>query len=129
MRRVLAWLFGARRTYAERVACQWKSEALEVLKRLGRAEKALVRERIKIDGSFRRFEKLVARMETEIKQAESTIAKYDHAEEALTNQIRILSEVDLPNYATSNEAMRQMVQTLIALDVSRQAIVMDKKER
>jgi len=128
--KIIDWLLGRRKSSAEKIAMQWKRDALYVMRQLQKELKRLEKVESKfnelclmIDEERREVTEVIDSAKERAELLQSVLNKYDHAEEGLNNELEILKKVLIPGLTLANEQFRQQVETMITMDVARQVAV------
>ncbi len=131
LKRLWFWWMEKRWSEARKHSSQWKREALMCLRGLQRVEKKLKSARSDFDqkcGDAERkigharssYESVVNEVESRVKEAQNVVAKYDHTEEKLSNELEVYRDVVVPQLTLAAEMGRQQMEAEIALQVQRQ---------
>jgi hypothetical protein len=116
------------KSYAEVLSSTWRRDALQSLRDLNRKSKSLDSARSEFDHRVsaaeeiirtarESYEEVVKRVEESIEAARDTFDRYDHIDETLHEQLKIVRDVMIPGLTTSNELLRQEMEAYIAMQV------------
>jgi chemotaxis regulatin CheY-phosphate phosphatase CheZ len=116
------------KSYAEAISAKWRKESLRALRDLDKSSRSLVSAREEFDHRMSKAEEMinsaresyedaVARTERSVESAKDTFDRYDHIDETLHEQLKIVRDVMIPGLTTSNEMLRQQIEAYIAMQV------------
>ena len=126
-------LLGARKlSVAERKALKWKKDSMKCIQLLNKTTKAIKAEHIRFDISWCNAQSELTKakesmdqnlhdVDIEIQKVSKLIERHDEVEESLTNELKILREIVIPELALANESIRSQMEADISLQAQRQA--------
>jgi hypothetical protein len=122
---------GREKTYAEKTSSEWRRDALHMLRDLDRKSTSLASAKEEFDHHVKqafgvvqkaedRCNELMDRVERSVESARDMFERYDHVDETLHEQLKIMRDVIIPGLTSSNEMVRQEMESHISLLVRMQ---------
>jgi Na+/phosphate symporter len=129
---IVGWMVGRflrrEKSYVENVSSMWRRDALRALRDLDKTSRSLASAREEFNhrisvaeemmsSARESYEVVVSRAERSVENAKDTFDRYDHIDETLHEQLKIVRDITIPGLTTSNEMLRQQMEAFIAMQV------------